>query len=108
MEVNASLRNCVDFFSDGENLKKINDKVAANDTIEELNDDVRIVRREMKGNLIVSNRDLALFWQMLKLEDGSVVLINFSIETDKIPETKCVRAEQDFFVMHFKPISSSK
>lgn len=108
MEVNTSLENVLAFFTDNKKVMSVNDKLVKNDTIEEINKHTRIMRREMKGNLIVSNRDLALFWEIVKLNDGSVVIISFSIVTDKVPETKCVRAEQDINIMHFNPITDSK
>lgn len=61
----------------------------------------------MKGNLVVSNRDMSVFANRVELTDGSIAITTFSVETDKIKTTKCVRANVKFMVTHFKPISDT-
>ena len=48
---------------------------------------------EMKGNLIVTNRDLCVIRVKVECTDGSILLIQTSVEDSRIPETKCVRAD---------------
>ena len=80
MEVNASQEDCLKFFGDTASLQKVNDRLVANEVVEEWDKCTRLMRREMKGNFVVSNRDLALFWQRIKLKDGSIITIMYSIE----------------------------
>lgn len=62
----------------------------------------------MKGNMIVSNRDLALFWNKIGLTDGSIAHVMFSIEHDSIPKTKCVRAEAAINLLILQPVSDTR
>lgn len=63
---------------------------------------------EVKGNLVVSNRDMALVRQRLELGDGSLFVVQTSIESaSKIPETKCVRGEVTLMGSHIEPTSES-
>lgn len=59
----------------------------------DLNDNVKLIRMEMKGNLIVSNRDLCVIRVRTELANGSILILQTSVEDSRIPETKCVRAE---------------
>lgn len=58
-----------------------------------MGDDIKLLRMEMKGNLIVSNRDLCIIKVKLDLTDGSILVLQTSVQDSRIPETKCVRAD---------------
>ncbi|CAI2374012.1 unnamed protein product [Moneuplotes crassus] len=95
------------WLSDQQNLVDNNDKLKSSEIICELNEQALLIRREMKGNMIVSNRDLALFWNKVDLTDGSIAHVMFSIEHDSIPKTKCVRAEADINLLILQPVSDT-
>ena len=107
MTINASLKKVVDFYRDPDGIKSVNKKVIENYTVAEVNKNVRIMRREVKGNLLVSNRDICLFWYLIELTDGSIAISMFSVEHDKVPKTKAVRAELDIGFLLLKPVSDS-
>lgn len=107
MEVNASIEKVLEFYRDPEGLMKVNDKVKANEIVVDINENTKIMRREIKGNLVVSNRDLSILWHQIALTDGSVAIVMFSIEHDKVPETKCVRASLDIGLLHLSKVSET-
>uniref|UniRef100_A0A7S3NC28 START domain-containing protein n=1 Tax=Euplotes harpa TaxID=151035 RepID=A0A7S3NC28_9SPIT len=107
MEVNASIEKVLEFYRDPEGLMKVNDKVKANEIVVDINENTKIMRREIKGNLVVSNRDLSILWHQITLTDGSVAIVMFSIEHDKVPETKCVRASLDIGLLHLSKVSDT-
>ena len=108
MEVNRPAEEVYDFMRDQEKLLELNDRMKANDVIEEFNPTTKLIRREMAGNLLVSNRDMCILNCDLTLTDGSMANIHFSIEHDKIPTTKCVRAALHIGFHTVKAIDESK
>ncbi|CAI2372937.1 unnamed protein product [Moneuplotes crassus] len=97
-----------EWLSDQENvLERVanNNKLKHSDVVKKFNEDAKLIRREIKGNLLVTNRDMCLFWNRLNLTDGSIAHVMFSIEHEDIPKTKCVRAEAKINLLILKPIS---
>ena len=93
MKVECPLERIADNMMDFEQALKSNDRLKDNSVVEKIDDTLMFVRREMKGNLVVSNRDMSLLTTVIDLTDGSKVLLSFSEPCELIPETKCVRAE---------------
>lgn len=96
------------WFSNQQNLLDASERLLVSEVVKEYNSQAYLIRREMKGNLVVSNRDLSLFLNKISLTDGSIAQVIFSVEHESIPETKCVRAESKINVMVLKSISESR
>lgn len=107
VEIDAPLDTVADIATAPETLLKINDKLKTNEIVKEWSDTAKLIRREMKGNLVVSNRDICLFWHRINLTDGSKANIMYSIEHELMPVTKCVRAEVDFACIVFQKVSET-
>ena len=107
MDVDASVEDILKFYKDPEGIKSVNKKVIENYVAVPLTDSCRIMRREIKGSLLVSNRDMCIFTNTIKLTDGSIAISMFSVEHDKVPKTKAVRAVLDIGLMYLKPISET-
>lgn len=105
-EIGTSVDKAFEFFDDQERIKSINDKMIKSDVIHQFNPTSKLLRREMKGNLVVSNRDMSLFSNEISMTDGSKALVIFSVENELIPETKCVRAFVDYMITIIKEITS--
>ena len=106
-EVKVSKEDALSFFVDPEKFKYVYSKIGTLEVIKEIDDKTRLIRLEMKGNIIVSNRDLAVIRKVFELSDGSLFLIQTSIETDEIPKTKAVRAEMVLQGNLFKETSAT-
>ena len=107
MEVNVPIDDVVKFYRDPDAVKSVNKKVIENYVAVPLTDNAKIVRREIKGSLLVSNRDICIFWNLINLTDGSIAMCMFSVEHDKVPKTKAVRAVLDIGLILLKPTSES-
>ena len=107
MTVNVPMSKAVDFYRDPEGIKSVNKKIIVNSIVLDVTDNVKLIRREIKGNMLVSNRDMSIFWNLIELTDGSIAICMFSTEHEKIPKTKAVRAELDIGFLLFKPVSES-
>lgn len=103
-----SAEEVIQWFTDSEKMLKSSEKMAANDVIESFSPNCSLIRKEMKGNLVVTNRDMSIFNYVLTLTDGSLAVINHSVVHDSIPETKCVRAEMELSVVIVQPISDQR
>ena len=93
MEVKVSKDELISFFVNTDKIKAADKKLVAVDVVEEIDDRTKLIRFEMKGNMIVSNRDFSVIRKRFDLGDGSLFVMQTSIETDKIPKTKAVRGE---------------
>ena len=107
VEIEATLDTVAEIATAPETLVKINDRLKANEVIKDWSDTAKLMRREMKGNLVVSNRDICMFWHRINLTDGSKANVMYSIEHELIPETKCVRAHIDFACIVFQKVSET-
>lgn len=93
MEVKVSKDDLISFFLNIDKVKAADKKLVAMDVVEEIDDKTKLIRIEMKGNMIVSNRDFTIIRKRFELSDGSLFIIQTSIESDKMPKTKAVRGE---------------
>jgi hypothetical protein len=48
-----------------------------------------------KGTLFIDDRDLCTIWVKTELTNGSILVLQTSVEDSRVPETKCVRADAD-------------
>mmetsp|Transcript_26343 Transcript_26343/g.23294 ORF Transcript_26343/g.23294 Transcript_26343/m.23294 type:complete len:169 (-) Transcript_26343:215-721(-) len=87
-QINAPAAKVYDWFCEQSNLCLVSDRLKVSEVVHEFNETTRLVKREVKGNFIVTNRDLCIFWHKLALTDGAYCNCQFSIEHEKIPETK--------------------
>lgn len=93
MEVKVSKEDLISFFLNLDKIKAADKKLVAMDLVEEIDDRTKLIRIEMKGNMIVSNRDFTIIRKRFELSDGSLFVIQTSIDSDKMPKTKAVRGE---------------
>lgn len=107
MEVDVPLQDVLSFYKDPEAIKSVNKKIVENYVVHSFNDTCKLIRREIKGGMLVSNRDLSIFSNAIHLTDGSVAISMFSVEHDKVPKTKAVRAVLDIGLIYLKPVSES-
>ena len=108
MEVNASVQDVYDFFTDEDSITQVNDKCLSNKHVEYINDDSFFAYREYEGMLVVANRDLSAFIHKIHLEDGSKIVVSFSVEHNDIPKTSAVRVEVHAYFLYLKPISDDR
>lgn len=106
--INAPMETVYEFFCNQAKLVECNEKLIVSEVVEKFNDQASLLKREVKGNFLVSNRDMCVFWLKLVLTDGSLANIQYSIEHEKIPETKCVRAMLHISLLHVKAISDTR
>lgn len=107
MEVNVSAEEVLKFYKDTDAIKSVNKKIVENYIVQSFTDTCKLIRREIKGSLLVSNRDMSIFSNTIQLTDGSIAISMFSVEHDKVPKTKAVRAILDIGLIYLKPITES-
>ncbi|CAI2374211.1 unnamed protein product [Moneuplotes crassus] len=97
-----------EWFCNQSNLVDNSERLIVSEVVDELGPESFLLKREVKGNFLVSNRDMCIFWHKLNLTDGSVANIQFSIMHSKIPETKCVRGELNISLLMVTKIDDNK
>ena len=96
-------------FNDEEATKASDGKLKRFDTAHEYNSYSKIIKGRMEGNLVVSDRELIMFWTNQTLSDDSRVIIAFSIETDKTTsDASAVRGSVNHWTFHIEEVSDEK
>ena len=107
-EVETSPDKAMEATLNHDNWKECHPQIIKSETIENLDETTRLISREFKGNLVISDRDMSIVSETLELTNGLKVDISFSQEHELIPATKAVRAELDFGLLIFKPLEDNK
>ena len=93
---------------DTEMAMKSNDRLKVNEIVEEIDENTVFIKREISGNMVISNRDMSLFQHVIELTDGSKLIVAFSEPHEKIPEKSgVVRADFILSYTHVKSISET-
>ena len=93
---------------DTEMAMKSNDRLKVNEIVEEIDENTVFIKREISGNMVISNRDMSLFQHVIELTDGSKLIVSFSEPHEKIPEKSgVVRADFILSYLHVKSISET-
>ena len=109
MEVYASLDTCISFFCNNDKIMAVNPNLKVNKTVKSIGSNARIMRREIGLSWPMSNRDFSVYWELIYLNDGSAAIVTYSVSTSLVPtNSSCERAKQECYLMHFRPISSSR
>ena len=107
-DIESPMEKVLEKVLDPEMATKTNDRVKESKIIEVIDENSTFLRREVIGNLIVSNRDMSVFQHIIELTDGSKVLVTFSHPHEEIPEVSgVVRAEFIVSYTHLKSISET-
>lgn len=67
----------------------------------------QILYQKMEGMMVVSSRDFCYSNNLIKLKNGSTIIVNFPVEHESAPEGKSVRGDQRTLFV-FKPLSDTE
>ena len=90
-------------------IKASDSKITKFNIAHEYNAHSFIVTTGMKGNLVVSDRELIMFYTNQTLSDGSRVLIAFSVDSDKVTlDANWVLAKAIIWAFHIEEVSEDR
>ena len=105
IKIKASLEDSIQVFKDSDMLTKLNENIKESKKVEDLGINTAYYHNVLKGNMVVSDRDLSLLRHCFTLPDGRYAVVTYSVDHKKIPVTKKrVRALMPLSVYLLTPI----
>ena len=109
MTINKPISSVMNAFQDLEIWKASDDQLRDLTYCHVFNENTKIFKARVKGNIVIYDRVLIMFTTIQEVTDGSYVMIDFSVDTDKAEvDPSWVLATSEFMVTHFEKIGEDK